>query len=206
MCHHYLVPEDLPEGWVFAFSLSEDQRQAYVAYAGKLKNHAAWPLKRLPGLRVDNSGELEAFDAEWGLLPRWWKPSDKTPKRAAFQRKTINARCETAHEKPTFREAIQKRRCLLPVSEFEEKKHYFATGEPMAFAGLWESWLAEEGELLTCTLLTTEPNAEVRAVGHHRMPVLLTTPEARSRWLVDGPDEEMMHSLADGVLSYRQKA
>ncbi|MEO1496199.1 MAG: SOS response-associated peptidase family protein [Planctomycetota bacterium] len=148
---------------------------------------------------------MEAFGAEWGLLPHWWKPSDKQPKRSAFQRKTINARSETAAEKPTFRDAMRKRRCLLPMDEFFERDHYFGVGEPIAFAGLWESWCGEDGEIETVTLLTTTPNSDVRGVGHHRMPVLLTTPDRRRDWIVSGADEEMHEPTQDGKLVVMSK-
>ena len=205
MCHHFLLPDQLTDEFAAPFAVGEAQKSAYVAVAGKLKALAAWPLKPIPTLRLDKSGELEVAEAEWGLLPRWWKPSDKMPKRSTFQRKTINARSETAHEKPTFRDALKQRRCLVPIAEFEEKGHYFGLGEPMAFAGLWENWLADEGEITTCTFLTSEPNAEVRGVGHHRMPVLLTTSAAREEWLVEGLSEPMRAPFGDGLLAVREK-
>jgi putative SOS response-associated peptidase YedK len=65
----------------------------------------------------------------------------------------------------------------MPASEFFEKGHYFHPPEyrTFAFAALWEYWRGEEGEGRSCTMLTTEPNAEVRGVSHHRMPVLLSS-------------------------------
>jgi putative SOS response-associated peptidase YedK len=170
-----------------------------------VKDGGAWPLSIVPALRIDEAGELETFGAEWGLLPRWWKPSDRQTKRSEFQRSTFNARSETAATKPTFRSAMKDRRCLVPFLEFHEKDHFFGTGEPMAFAGLWESWLGEVGDVLSVTFLTTEPNAEVSSVGHDRMPVLLDTPDVRRRWLVDGADDEMLTSFPDGRLSIRPK-
>jgi putative SOS response-associated peptidase YedK len=97
------------------------------------------------------------------------------------------------------------RRCLVPFMEFHERDHYFGTGEPMAFAGLWESWRGEDSDILTVTFLTTEPNAEVASVGHDRMPVLLATVGDRRRWLVDGPNDEMLRPFPDGVLAIRPK-
>lgn len=204
MCHHYLAADNLPEHFVAEFPLRTNQRKAIDDLVAGMKGAAAWPLRPVPGLRIDDAGELVAFSAEWGLLPRWWKPSDKTPKRSTYQRKTFNARSETAAEKPTFRDAWKRRRCLLPMAEFDEKGHYFGMGEPIAFAGLWETWQGDDAEVVTATLLTCEPNAEVRGVGHHRMPVLLTTPDDRRRWLVEGaegPDDPLLRPLADGVLS-----
>ena len=196
MCHHYRLAKQLPDDFVAEFSLPANFRTLFSDVPS-----AAYPLRTVPALRIDDAGELAAFTPEWGLLPRWWKPSGKTPKRATFQRMTFNARSESAAEKPTFRDAMKKRRCLLPFDQFFEKDHYFGIGEPISFAGLWESWLGEDGELETVTLLTTEPNAEVRGVGHHRMPVLLTTPDSRRDWLVSGADAIDRQPLADGVLA-----
>lgn len=203
MCHHYRVPKAIPEHFVAEFSLRTNQRAIVGELAAALPDSGAWPLKSVPAIRIGEDGELNAFAAEWGLLPRWWKPSDKQPKRSAFQRKTINARSETATEKPTFRDAWQKRRCVLPLVEFFERGHYFGTGEPIAFAGLWEAWRGDSGDVLTATLLTTEPNAEVQSVGHRRMPVLLATPDARRDWLLSAETDETLRPFPDGQLNVR---
>ena len=212
MCHHYLAARAVPERFVAEFSIRENQRRLFSELADGLPG-GAWPLKAVPALRVDAAGELEAFAAEWGLLPAWWKPSGRQTKRSAFQRKTINARAETAATKPTFRDAWRRRRCLLPVAEFFERGHYFRLPEgggdeaaPVAFAGLWERWPGDSEDVVTATLLTTEPSAEVRAVGHHRMPVLLTTPAARRDWLVGGDAVDgLIGPLPDGALLTRPK-
>lgn len=112
----------------------------------------------------------------WGLIPSWAK--DK-----AIGQKMINARSETAAEKPSFRNAMKRRRCLIPADGFFEwreeggrKQPYLIgmkDGRAFAFAGLWESWNdPEDGELLTCTILTTEAN-EFMSELHDRMPVIL---------------------------------
>ncbi|MEQ8848407.1 SOS response-associated peptidase [Botrimarina sp.] len=213
MCHHYRAAATLPAHFVDEFSIRESQRRLFEDLAADLKDRGAWPLKTVPALRIDPSGELEVFAAEWGLLPGWWKPSDKTPKRSTFQRKTINARSETAASKPTFRDAWRRRRCLLPLEEFFERGHYFAlddTRPPMAFAGLWERWTgAADGDVHSVTLLTTEPNSDVRSVGHHRMPCLLTTPDERRRWLTEGADttvDPLLRPIGDVRLAVRPSA
>jgi len=220
MCHHFNNAAKLPSHFVAEYSLRAIQRTLFAELATASGDPGAWPLRTIPALRLDGEGPgatLEVFAAEWGLLPGWWKPSERTAKRQAFQRQTINARSETAHEKPTFRDAMRRRRCLIPCGEFFERGHYFrlagndkANPEPIASAGLWEAWrdAPSSGEpvtITTATLLTTEPNAEVRAVGHHRMPVLLTTPEARRAWLVEGASPVLLAPLADGALVARAK-
>lgn len=145
-----------------------------------------YPLDQVPIIRLDANGEREMALAEWGFLPGWWKPSDRTPKRQAFQRKTINARCEDVDAKPTYRESFRRRRCLMPAEEFFERGYYFRLADcrPFAFAALWDSWReADGGQLETCALLTTEPNEAVAAVGHSRMPVIFTNEEQYDRWL-----------------------
>ena len=109
---------------------------------------------------------------------------------------TINARAEEAAAKPLYREAFKKRRCLIPADAFYEwqqlnqrKKRPFAfalqSGEPYAFAGLWERWKPRDGEPLeTFTILTTDPNALAERV-HNRMPVILE-PRNYSRWMEPG--------------------
>jgi putative SOS response-associated peptidase YedK len=126
----------------------------------------------------------------WGLIPSW--ANDPT-----IGARMINARAESAPEKPAFRAAFKRRRCLVPASGFYEwqrldggkQPHHITAvgGELLAFAGLWETWRAPDGgELETCTILTTEANA-VTAPIHDRMPVLLA-PADYATWLGTGAD------------------
>jgi putative SOS response-associated peptidase YedK len=121
----------------------------------------------------------------WGLIPSW----SKDP---AIGNRLINARAETAREKPSFRNAFRRHRCLIPASGFYEwqrqergKQPYFVRmrdGRPFAFAGLWDRWeSADEGAIETCTILTTAPNAVLAPI-HDRMPVILP-PAEYARWL-----------------------
>jgi putative SOS response-associated peptidase YedK len=104
----------------------------------------------------------------------------------------INARSETAAEKPAFRSAIRRRRCLVPASGFYEwkrtngrKQPYFIrmrAGKIFAFAGLWESWKKPDGAAVeSCALLTTSPNDLLRPI-HDRMPVIVS-PRDYDLWL-----------------------
>lgn len=148
------------------------------------------PTQLMPVVINDGTRMLDAY--RWGLIPSW-------AKEASIANKLINARGETVAEKPSFRSALKRRRCLVLVDGWFEWKqstkpktpYYFRRkdGLPMAFAGLWEEWTAPDtGEVLrTCTLITTGPNALMAPI-HDRMPVILS-PEARERWLDPEPLE-----------------
>jgi len=147
-------------------------------------------------------GRRELISARWGLIPSW---SKELPAGAA----TMNARSETVHEKPTFRAAFKKRRCVVPVSGFYEWKRAGRAGDessgaaaeksrgeksqpffiyrsdhhPLLLAGLWEAWIAPQTgeEVISATILTTAPNAFMAAL-HDRMPVVLSEGEVDD-WL-----------------------
>jgi putative SOS response-associated peptidase YedK len=137
------------------------------------------PTQDIPIVRQTDAGR-EISLAHWGLIPTW-----ATDPKIGY--KLINARSDTAAEKPSYRSAFKSRRCLIPADGFFEwqkvgaKKQpiYFRLpdGGPFAFAGLWERWK----EITSCTLLTTEPNTLV-ANYHDRMPVILS-PNDYVRWL-----------------------
>ena len=148
------------------------------------------PQSFQPVVRLDRDAGKRGFALlRWGLVPHWAKDA-----KLSFS--TINARAEEVASKPAFREALKKRRCLVPADAFFEwqrldarSKQPFAIalkdGEPYAFAGLWESWHSADGETLeTFTILTTTPN-EIMAPIHNRMPVILE-PKDYERWLDPG--------------------
>lgn len=123
----------------------------------------------------------------WGLVPPW-------ADTLAIGPRFINARAETVADKPAFRQAFEKRRCLVVGDGFYEWRRdgkrkipmyvRLRSHRPWAFAGVWEGWLSPEGTLVkTCTIITTEPN-ELLAPIHDRMPAILDR-EARARWLDD---------------------
>jgi putative SOS response-associated peptidase YedK len=143
---------------------------------------------------------LELF--QWGLIPSWAKDP-------SIGSRMINARAETLAEKPSFRTALRKRRCLILADGFYEwrkdsggKTPFFIhlrSGRPFALAGLWEVWQTPDGVALpTCTIITTGPNSLVAAL-HDRMPVILP-PDAYARWL--DPEPQAPADLAPLLVSY----
>jgi putative SOS response-associated peptidase YedK len=153
------------------------------------------PTQPVAAVRAAADGQRSLGLLRWGLVPPWAKDTKIAP---------INAKAETAADKPFFRHALRKRRSLIPADAFYEwqkvgrhKQPYLfqlRDGEPFAFAGLWESWQGTNGEALeSCALLTTEANELVRPV-HERMPVILN-PRHYAEWL--DPDLTNPALLAD---------
>lgn len=131
----------------------------------------------------------------WGLTPPW----AEAPHTGINM---VNARAETASERPAFRAAFRQRRCLVLADGFYEwersarhaQPYYIRLrdGQPFAFAGLWERWEARDGKTTeSCTLLTTQPNDLLRPI-HHRMPVILN-PRHYQHWL--DPDLRTVETL-----------
>ena len=158
------------------------------------------PTQTVPIVRVNASGQRRIDGARWGLVPHWAvDPS--------IGHRMINARSETAADKPSFRSAVRRRRCLVPADGFfewqriEDRKQpfhiRFHDRRTFGFAGLWERWQQTEDEapLESCTILTTSPNATVATV-HDRMPVILD-PRDWGTWLSrdELSDEELRRLL-----------
>lgn len=148
------------------------------------------PTQPVLAVRLDAQGERELTFFRWGLIPSWSKDT-------TIGSRLINARSETVAEKPSFRTAFKRRRCLIPADGFFEwqkmnqhKQPLYIHGvdaRPLALAGLWEIWQDPEGSSLqTCTILTTTPN-DFMAPIHNRMPVILE-PEDYGMWLDPGDD------------------
>jgi putative SOS response-associated peptidase YedK len=125
---------------------------------------------------VESADGREMKYFKWGLIPSWAKDT-------SMGARLINARAETVAEKPAFREAFKRRRCIIAADGFYEwqrtngkKQPYFfqmKDESPFGFAGLWERWQGGAGEAIeSCTILTTEANEVLRPV-HDRMPVIL---------------------------------
>jgi putative SOS response-associated peptidase YedK len=158
-----------------------------------------------PGQKILNVVQLEdggnkAVYLHWGLIPSWSKDR-------GIGNRLINARAETLAEKPSFRAAYRKRRCLIPATGFYEwhrtesgKQPYhihYPDNRLFAFAGLWEHWENETETVYSCTIVTTSANAEIASI-HDRMPVIIR-PEQYLDWL----DKK---SEAVNVLSFDQSA
>jgi putative SOS response-associated peptidase YedK len=144
------------------------------------------PSQHVTAVRASSTGSgREIAFLRWGLIPSW----SKDP---ALGNRLINARAETAQEKPSFRNAFRRHRCLIPASGFYEWQRQERGKQPyyirmhddriFAFAGLWDRWEGpDEGAIETCTILTTAANAVLAPI-HDRMPVIIP-PTAYSQWL-----------------------
>jgi putative SOS response-associated peptidase YedK len=176
MCGRYVVAYD-PETLVSGFSITRVQPFP--------KRWNVAPQSLVPVVRETKEGERVAELMRWGLLPHWARDT-------TLATKLNNARAEGVADKPSFRQAFRRRRCLLPASGFYEwqamasgKQPWFIspTDEPLfAMAGLFEAWrpagsTADDEWLLTCCVITTTPNALMQPI-HDRMPVML----ARADW------------------------
>lgn len=142
------------------------------------------PGQYIPAV-IQRSGQniLEFF--LWGLIPFWAKDP-------AIGKKLINARAETIGEKPSFRTALEKRRCLIIADGFYEWKHegkkkmplyfYLRSGKPFGLAGLYETWISpDKKQINTCTIITTDANELIKPI-HDRMPVIVPG-ELEQAWL-----------------------
>ncbi|MEZ6015557.1 MAG: SOS response-associated peptidase [Planctomycetota bacterium] len=153
------------------------------------------PTQYAPVARVEGDGQRHVSSLRWGLVPSWAKD-------ASIGNRTLNARSETAAEKPSFRSAWKQRRCIVPASWFYEWKREGKQkvpyrierrdGEALTFAGLWERWkgAAETPGFDSFTILTTASNGTLRAL-HDRMPVILVDAGARERWLDCAHDDPL---------------
>jgi putative SOS response-associated peptidase YedK len=153
----------------------------------------------------DEKRKLEMF--HWGLIPSWAKDP-------SIGNKMVNARAETVSEKPSFRSAFKKRRCLILADGFYEwqktddgKQPYhikMQDDSPFAFAGLWEIWKDDE-EIRSCTIITTAANDLMSEI-HHRMPVILP-PDDYDMWLdPDFDEKEPLTSLLKPYSSDKMEA
>ncbi|NDK54777.1 SOS response-associated peptidase [Pontibacter fetidus] len=170
-------------------------------------NYNAAPSQSLPVVTNDHPDEVQYFS--WGLQPFWAKD-------ARAVKRSINARAETLTEKPSFRNLLKSKRCLVPADGFYEwqvtehgKVPYrilLKSEELFSFAGLWDEWLDKStGEVLhTYTIITTEANELVMPI-HERMPVILS-PETEKLWLDEHETQDELLSLLEPYKADEMKA
>lgn len=166
MCGRYLLTSPV-DALIDLFGVQERLNLA--------PNYNAAPTQSLPIVRSGESGRRELVSARWGLVPFWAKD-------LSIGARAFNARAETLAEKPMFREAYRRRRCLVPADGFYEwqktgaaKRPYLIRvkgGGPFAMAGLWERWGKDAETVTSFTIVTTAANAFMAEL-HDRMPVIL---------------------------------
>ena len=193
MCGRYSLKADISQ-LAMRFEFAADDVEYQPAY-----NIA--PTQQV--LTVTNDGERQAEYMRWGLIPFWAKDMK-------IGYRMINARGETVAEKPSFRTALRKRRCLILADGFYEWQKLggkqkrpmritLTSDAPFAFAGLWETWKDPEGELIkSCTIITTSANERLSPI-HDRMPVILPQ-EQESFWLDQEVEDPV--ALSSVIASY----
>lgn len=181
----------------FALATSPKELEKYFGLPGfemVRPRYNIAPSQPVITVRINHHGEKETTHLQWGLIPSWNKNLEKA-------KPLINARGETIHEKPSFRSAFKRRRCIVPASGFYEwevisggkQPYYFhlKESETMAIAGIWEYYSDSTGtELETLALITTSAN-QLLAGMHDRMPVILS-PEDFDDWL-EAPEEDALN-------------
>ncbi|MDD5170884.1 MAG: SOS response-associated peptidase [Syntrophales bacterium] len=159
-------------------------------------SHNICPGQQVIAVTHDKINRL--VDFKWGLVPSW-------AKEPSIGNKMINARAETLAEKPGFKTAFKKQRCLIVADGFYEWKtdgkrkipvlFSLKSGEPFVFAGLYDNWMPRDGRSIkTCTIITTSPNELVAPI-HDRMPVILPK-DAAADWIdPENTDAKKLSSL-----------
>ena len=185
----------------FAFYSPSEAAAALFGVSGSIPVEPRYniaPTQTIAAVRNGEDNERELVMLRWGLVPSWAKDP-------SIGNRMINARAETVAEKPSFRAAYRRRRCIVLADGFYEwrragdvKTPYFislASGSPFGLAGLWENWHDRESDesVQTTTLITTAANDFMRPL-HHRMPMILET-DAANDWL--GGDNVMLETATE---------
>ena len=182
---------------------SEQLRDVKQPVSWKIRYNIA-PTQSAYVIANDNPGKIREMN--WGLVPSWSRDGMNGGK-------LINARAETIFEKPSFREVIHSRRCLVPADSFYEwrkepdgrKLPYrilLKDGALMFMAGIWDEWGTGSNTQTTFSIITTGPNEEMAAL-HNRMPLILPSAEMQHLWLSDISSEKiesMLEPPADGLV------
>ena len=159
------------------------------------------PASNCPIVRI-NHNERELAECHWGLIPHWAKDTKLQP---------INAKAATVKDKPYFRGAYKKQRCLVPANGYYEWKGEQGRKQPyyirplgmyiFAFAGLWDTWEGPDKTIESFTIITTSANQKTAKI-HDRMPVILAK-DGYDRWLVDGNGDLLRPCPDDAIETYR---
>lgn len=167
------------------------------------------PTQPVVAIILNENSQRELTHFQWGLIPSWSKD-------ISIGSRMINARAETIREKPAFRAALKRRRCLIPANGFyewqkigKEKTPMYITmkdDSPFAIAGVWEQWRSPQEDVIqSCALITTTPNSFMEKI-HDRMPAILN-PQDYDRWLAPGELPEMdLHHLLSPYPASKMKA
>lgn len=184
----------------FAFYSPSEATAALFGVSGSIAVEPRYniaPTQYITAIRNSDEDGRELTLLRWGLVPFWAKDP-------SIGNRMINARAETVAEKPAYRAAYRRRRCLVLADGFYEwhkegsgKTPYFITAAndtPFAFAGLWENWQSKDSDetIQSATLITTAANDYLSSL-HHRMPVILES-ETADRWLAG--DDELIEYVA----------
>jgi putative SOS response-associated peptidase YedK len=191
------------------YSFSKNKKQVKTEFPNVevpdelVQNYNLAPTQ--PAYVISNDQPLILTRMQWGLVPNW----AQDPKMGA---NLINARVETLPEKPSFREALEQRRCLVLADGFYEwqkmgkqRRPYFiypSNGQMLVMAGLWDFWQNDTQKTLSFSIITTPPNLEMSPI-HDRMPLLLSSRDQQLTWLKTSSHNELkdlLHTPADGVL------
>lgn len=193
----------------FALNESPAVLRDYFQLNDDFEFQSSWniaPSFPVCAITADEAGVRTLRKMRWGLIPSW-------AHGATIGNMLNNARGETVADKPSFRSAFKYRRCIIPASGFYEWKSItrvkcpwyinLKSGEPLAFAGLWETWKAENDVLVdSCCIITTTANTIMEPI-HDRMPVVLT-PGQWADWL--SPHERQIDKLLSMIRPYNAGA
>lgn len=191
----------------FSLAVSKEKLQQELPFVETTENlrtsYNIAPTQHAYVVTDDQPNRLQYIT--WGLVPHW----SNDGKNAG---RLINARREGIEAKPSFRVPIRKRRCIVPADSFYEWKRegkrkvpyriFQKNGQLLFFAGVWDVWYKKDYGLKTFSIITTSPNYEMSGI-HSRMPVLLTSREAKQRWLEEEDLTEVLSMLQtppDGTL------
>ncbi len=206
MCYHISIPEWTAIDALLDNAIRNDEWNEYYEHL------SAFQFAKVPVLTLENPDKLQAF--QWGLIPRWCRDEKESKEIAAM---TLNAKSETVFEKPSFKNSMMQKRCLVFVDGFYEWRDYKKKKYPyfirlkhqkvFALGGLYESWVNQStGEIIhSCSIVTTEANALMKQIHNTKMRMPLIFPKDKMReWIFPGMTKgqivEMMQPLPEGLL------